>query len=289
MNDQLDSNTETVETLEPSAKSTGVLRPAAKSVRSNFVSESKPIAAKPEPARRTAFEDNEDDDDDTFIGRHKAKLAVLVVLVVVLVVGGAMAYLIANRGEAPPRKAPERVVIIQPFVPPPPPPPPPPPKVEPPPKMEEKMIEQAPVEDEPKPEPKPVDEAPALSTGIKGDGPSNGFSLGTRDGGRGGTGLGGGRGGGKWDGYARQVQLRIADALRKNRKTRSAQVSNLQFRIWPDSTGRITRAKLAKSTGDPALDAAIENEVLTGLQLQEPPPQGMPSPIVLRWSARRPN
>jgi len=157
--------------------------------------------------------------------------------------------------------------------------------------MEEKMIEQTPVEDEPKPEPKPADDPPpALGTNIKGDGPGiAGLGSSGNGGGLGGTGLGSGRGGGKWDSYARQVQSRVSDALRRNRKSRSARFSSLQVRVWPDSTGRISRARLAGSTGDGALDTAIENEVLTGLQLQEPPPQGMPSPIVLRLSARRPN
>jgi hypothetical protein len=53
--------------------------------------------------------------------------------------------------------------------------------------------------------------------------------------------------------------------------------------------GRIARAELAGSTGDPAVDAAIKNQVLTGLQLQEAPPSGMPLPIVMRITERRPN
>jgi TonB family protein len=63
----------------------------------------------------------------------------------------------------------------------------------------------------------------------------------------------------------------------------------IEVRVWPDATGRITRAKLDRSTGDAALDAAIRDEALSGLQLQQPPPEGMPTPIVLRVSARRPN
>ena len=155
------------------------------------------------------------------------------------------------------------------------------------------MIEQAPVEEkEPEPEPKPLDEPPPiLGTGIKGDGPADGFGLGSSgNGGRGGNGLGGnGRAGSQWDSYARQVQSAIADALRRNAKSRTARISGLQVRIWPDSTGRVSRAQLVGSTGDPALDGAIQNEVLTGLQLHEPQPRGMPSPILLRLNARRPN
>lgn len=157
------------------------------------------------------------------------------------------------------------------------------------------MIEQEAVqEDEPKPEEAPPDEPPAapdLSTGIVGNGPADGFGLGGPGGGRGGNGLGGGgrRGGGsKYGWYAAQVQSRIADALRGNKQTSRADV-RIEVRIWPDETGRIRRASLARSTGDAALDRVIESEVLTGLRLSEPPPADMPLPIVMRITARRPN
>ena len=152
------------------------------------------------------------------------------------------------------------------------------------------MVEQTPInEPEAKPEPK-AEAPPDLGTNIKGDGPSDGFGLnGSNGSGR----LGGqanGRGSGsRWGWYAGQVQTRIADALRNNRKTRTASISSLQIRIWPDNTGRVTRAQLVASTGDASVDEAIKSEVLNGLQLQEPPPVGMPTPIVLRMSARRPN
>ena len=153
------------------------------------------------------------------------------------------------------------------------------------------MVAQEPVnEPEDKPEPKPANEPPDIGTSVKGDGPADGFGLSGRGGnGRiGGTGNGGGQRS-RWGWYAGQVQGRIAEGLRQNKKTRSARISGVQVRVWPDAAGRITRAQLAGSTGDAAVDAAIRNEVLTGLQLQEPPPQGMPTPIVLRLSARRPN
>src|SRR5581483_1215174 len=135
--------------------------------------------------------------------------------------------------------------------------------------------------------PEPPKEAEAPSTGIKGDG-NDAFGLS----GKGGLGIGGGNGSGhsasRWGWYAAQVQSRISDALRANRRTRNASL-RVEVRVWPDATGRITRASLSGSSGDPAVDAAIKNEVLTGLQLSEPPPQGMPIPIVMRLTARRPN
>ena len=66
---------------------------------------------------------------------------------------------------------------------------------------------------------------------------------------------------------------------------------HVKVRVWFDTTGRITRSKLSSSTGDPAVDSAIKDEVLAGLQLP-PPPQGMPTrPIVMKLqrSATRPN
>jgi len=103
----------------------------------------------------------------------------------------------------------------------------------------------------------------------------------------GGNGDGGG-GGTRWGWYAGQVQARVKDALQKNPHTRSA-AFRVEVRIWPDTTGRVTRVQLVGSTGHSAVDAAIKEEVLTGLQFQEPPPADMPLPIVMRLTARRPN
>jgi TonB family protein len=156
------------------------------------------------------------------------------------------------------------------------------------------MIEQAPVsEPEQKPDAAPKPEEPPaapLGTGIAGPG-SDALGL-SGHGNGGGYGPGGngtgGRGGSRWGWYAGQVQNRIAEAIRNNRKTRNASM-HVDVRIWPDNTGRITRATISGSTGDAAVDAALKNEVLTGLRLSEPPPEGMPTPIVIRLTARRPN
>ena len=62
----------------------------------------------------------------------------------------------------------------------------------------------------------------------------------------------------------------------------------LQVRVWPDANGRITRAQLVGSSGNSAVDQAIKNQVLSGLQLPQAPPADMPTPIVLRITARKP-
>ena len=209
----------------------------------------------------------------------------------VLAIGGTVAFfwndLVPKKKAAAPRR--ENVVIVN--VPPPPPPPPPPPIAPPPPPpQEEKMIEQAPVENETKPEEAP-DEPPAvdIGTNISGDGPPDAFGLSGRS--RAGSGTGTGSGNAqqrsRWGWYASQVQTRIQSAIRNNRVTRAANL-RADVKIWADSTGRVVRASIASSTGNAALDAALRDQVLTGLQLSEPPPEGMPMPIVLRVTARRP-
>ena len=162
-----------------------------------------------------------------------------------------------------------------------PPPPPPPPIMTPPPPQEEQKIEEPMIKEEQPKEAPPKDEPP-LGTGIKGPGGDN-FGLGDK--------AGNGRIGGdgsKWGWYASKVQSRIQQALQQNRKTRTASM-NVNVRVWADPDGRISRAQLAGSTGDPSLDSTLRDEVLTGLQLPEPPPAGMPAPITLHVTARRPH
>lgn len=236
------------------------------------------------PLEMSHNNDNDDIVERSFLQRYGFILGmgVLVVLGVVVFAGRN---LFSSHG-APPRKAQEIFMIKLPPPPPPPPPQPKPPEQ----KIEQKMIEQAPVDkEEPKPDEKPKDEPPPVSTNIKGDGKSDGFGGLSSSGGNGLIGGRSGSGSGsRWGWYASQVQTRIADALRKNPRTHNAGFS-VQIRVWPDSTGRIARAQLVGSTGDTAVDDAITNEALNGLQLQEPPPPNMPMPIVLRLTARRPN
>lgn len=176
-------------------------------------------------------------------------------------------------------------------------PPPPQPQSTPPPQQQ--MIEQKQmVEPETKPlhpdeKPKETNkkEAPPGPLGVnaKGEGQSDAFGLVGRSGGNGLLNGGGGGGGTRFGWYAAQVQARIEEALRQNNQTRSASIAGVRIRIWADNTGRVTRAQLIGSTGDPAIDSAITNEVLTGLQLKEAPPSDMPMPIVLRVTAHRPS
>ena len=254
-------------------------RPVAKSVASN----KSPRAAKP-GLKKHHFEDEE----ESFWERYKTVFifgAVILVVVCWLVFGKPL----GSGGST--RRAPEQQ-IVKIVLPPLPPPPPPPPKATPPPK-EDKRPDQAPMaKPDAKPEaakPKPADKPPeGLGTNIKGAGPGlAGLGSGGGNGILGGTGSGPG-GGSQWGWYAGQVQTKIAEALRNNSHTRGASI-NIQVRVWPDNSGKISRVQLTGTTGNNELDNAIKNEVLTGLKLQEPPPQGMPVPIVFRLVARRPN
>lgn len=152
------------------------------------------------------------------------------------------------------------------------------------------MIEQPPEEVVEKPDDKPADEPKdePLGTALTGGDGSSGLGVGSGGGGRGMIGGGAGKGGSRWGWYAGTVQNRIAEALRSNPLTRRAGFTNT-IKIWADSTGRINRVKLSGTTGDRTVDDAIENEVLNGLVLNEPPPDDMPMPINLRISARKPN
>ena len=226
--------------------------------------------------------DDEYDEDLTFLQKHRIKLIVTGLLVAL-----GVSFFVLSPKEAPKRKSTVNIVNIIPPLPPPPPPPPPPKEQPPEPEIakEEKFVP----EEAPKPEPAPQADAP-MGTNLKGDGP-NSFGLANGSGGGmiGGRGNGNGNGSGsKYGAYAGQVQSRVTDALKNHKKTRSASL-NIKVRIWLDSTGRVTRTTISGSSGKADIDAAIRDEILTGLQLQAPPPEGMPMPIVMRLSATRPN
>jgi len=233
------------------------------------------------------MEDHDEDDEPTFFQRHRM---VLIGGGVVLI--GAIAYFAITAKPGTKKRSSVSMVDIMPPMPPPPPPPPPPtppPEVEPPPDQakpefqEEKQPEAAP------PPEAPPEAAAPLGTDLQGEGgPDFGLAKGGGGGMIGGTGKGGGGGGTKYGWYAGQVQSVVASAIQGNKRTRSVSAT-FKVRIWVDSSGRVTRAKLSGSTGNDAADRALQSEVLNGLQLQEPPPADMPMPIVMRITAKRPN
>jgi protein TonB len=235
----------------------------------------------------------EDLDEPGLFRRYR--VAIIGVVVVAI---GAGAYLAFREPAKPKKKASVSMVNIMPPLPPPPPPPTPPPtpppqekEPEPEPEKKEDFVEEKQPDSPPEPE-TPPEPAPApMGTDLEGPGgPDFGLAKGGGSGMIGGTGTGNGPGGGgsRFGWYAGQVQSTALRALQAHKHTRSSRL-DVKVRIWVDSTGRITRATLSGSSGDPATDRAIEQEIFNGLQLQEPPPQGMPMPIVMGIKARRPN
>lgn len=151
------------------------------------------------------------------------------------------------------------------------------------------MIAQEPVaEEEEQPEEPSADPPPDLDLG-PGSAGGTGPAIGGGGGGKGRLGGTGKRGSSsKFGWYAAKVQSTIREALARNSSTRTATFSSLTVKVWADSSGRITRAQLVGSSGNPAVDQAIRNSVLNGLQLPQGPPADMPMPINLRISARKP-
>jgi TonB family protein len=220
-------------------------------------------------------------DDRTFM--EKYGLAVLFAVILLLGGGIAIGCYFFN-GKIPPPKKPEEIMVhLLPPPLPPPPPPPPPPKVPPPP-QQPKMVELKP-QDKTPPKPEAHNNTPPGPPGPKASGPPSDDGIGGGGGG-GGDGIDG-EGGSVFGFYASQVGDQVRAALGRNAKTRNASF-HVKVRIWFDTTGRITRAKLNSSTGDPAVDSAIKDEVLSTLQLA-PPPQGMPPTIAMNLNEVRPN
>jgi hypothetical protein len=221
-------------------------------------------------------------DDESFLKRYR--IAIIVGLVLVLIIG-TIGILVQKFGKIPPPRKPQEIVVhLQPLPPMPPPPPPPPPPPRPP---EQKFVEQ-PKDLKPmvkKDEAKNPDKPPGPPTPAA-SGPPSDFGIG----GSGSSGDGiGESGGSEYGPYAAEVIAAIKARLQANSKTNRVTVHGLKTRIWADKTGRVIKATVSGSTGDPAVDEALKNEVLVGLQLQEPPPVDMPMPIVLRVSEQRAN
>jgi protein TonB len=135
-----------------------------------------------------------------------------------------------------------------------------------------------------------------LSLAAEGEGPGDAFNLVGNPGGRGllsGGGLGDGSGddlgGGsgvaaRFGWYYAKIAGEIEAAFRKH-KVLAGAAARVDLRIWADAGGRILRVQLLRSTGDPAVDDAIQSVV--GLKLAEPPPPEIPMPMIARLTARR--
>jgi len=218
-----------------------------------------------------------DDEEEEKTAFQKYRLPVIAGIILATGIG-FVAKAISSRpaGPAPKQEVMMVTTIAQPTPPPPAPTPPPPPMEV---KKEEMIVEE-------KVEEAPADPTPVVETALKGSG-NTGMVLKSGNG----SGIFANRRTVNEDAmrrsaYAGQVKSRIEQALKGNPRTRKAAMT-IEVRVWPDSTGVISRATLANSTGDKELDDIIRNQVLTGLQISQPPPEGMPTPIIMRITARR--
>jgi protein TonB len=165
-----------------------------------------------------------------------------------------------------------------------PPPPPPPPEVKPPEpevKEEVKIDEPEPVED--MPEQASDEPPPGNDLGVDAEGGAGGDSFGL-------IGRKGGRGllegaGDRFTYYASQLQRQIEDALLDNKEVRKRAYS-VVAKVWLQSDGRVSRAKLASSTGSPEMDKQLIAVITDVPSLAVAPPPDMPQPIRMRISSR---
>jgi len=140
------------------------------------------------------------------------------------------------------------------LLPPPPPPPPPPPET----------VQETPPEPVPTPVPldQPLDTPPSNYGLVGGDG--SGGRIGGRPGG-GGNGFGA---------YGELTRASIHRAIQADEGLQRGQYT-VRLTVTVDEAGRITLVRIRSGTGDARRDARLV-QVLTGLQLSERPPAGLP-------------
>jgi hypothetical protein len=77
--------------------------------------------------------------------------------------------------------------------------------------------------------------------------------------------------------YGRAVRQALKQALARNSAT-SDRIYQVQFDLWIDERGRVSKSLQRRSCGRPDLDQAIA-KVIDGLLLKDSPPVGMPLPM----------
>jgi len=190
-----------------------------------------------------------------------------------VVVAGAIAYFLHDTGGIR-REAPPLPTLIATL---PPPPPPPPPQKQP--EMEKKVEDvQKPVEQQQKvtDAPKPVTINGPAQAG------NDAFNVGA---GSGGGEIGSGSGFGD-ENYGRFMSSTIQQAVQSNERT-SSFVGTAEVDVWIDAEGHVTRASIARTSGDPMTDQDLV-AVLQGMPtLEEPPPSSLRFPQRIRIGGKR--
>jgi protein TonB len=181
--------------------------------------------------------------------------------------------LMQDKPDQPKRQVAQIVKLIRPPPPPPEPPPPPPPEE----KVEEPLQEETPEET-------PPDESQAAEQlGIDAEGVAggDGFGLAARKGGR--DLLGTGAGVFVW--YTTMLKDSILDILSEDERIRRG-TYQVTVRVWLTHEGGVERIKLASTSGNRELDAAIERALEKMSRVREAPPIEMPQPVTLKIVSR---
>jgi TonB family protein len=217
-----------------------------------------------------------------------------VVLLVFAGLIGLLAKVILGGGGAPPKQI-QVITLIK--------PPPPEVKEKPPepevPKEAPKQTMEAPSEaPTPQNNDQAADDSPPAGDNLSVDGDGgagdNAFGLGAKKGGRAITlgGTGGGKGNGmsrlallsKYGGYAGRIQSDIEKKVRQVLEQNGGRPPGKQqtlVKVTLAPNGTVVRFSIVASSGVEKLDRALHT-ALSGLQLSEPPPEGMPPSMTLR-------
>jgi protein TonB len=196
----------------------------------------------------------------------------LIGVAAVLAVIGLIYWASNAKPEKPPRQVTQIVKIVR--------PPPPPPEQPPPPPPPEKIDEPLPKDT---PEEKPADEAPQseqLGLDAEGQAGGDGFGLAARKGGR--DLLGGGA---AFAWYTTIVKDSVLEALSDDERIRRGSYS-VTVKVWVGNDGRVENVKLASSSGNRDLDAAITSALGKLGKVREGPPLEMPQPVTLKIVSR---
>lgn len=165
---------------------------------------------------------------------------------------------------------------------PPPPPPPPPPEEKPP---EPKIKEEVKL-DEPQPTPDEPPQADAPPPDGIAEGPAEGMAT---DIARGVPSLPGSGGGNPWGWYDALLNDAVNDAFQQA-LTRHETLKNKRYKVivkvWLDAGGKVARAALIDSTGDPRVDEVLKGALRDMRALREGPPADMPQPVKIRVTSR---
>jgi protein TonB len=162
-------------------------------------------------------------------------------------------------------------------------PPPPPPPDQPPPPPPEKTAEALPKDNpnEPPPDNSPPPAGP-LGLDAQGSAGEDAFGLAAR---AGGGDLVGGNGNAAFAWYTNRLKDTILERLSADARLGQKRFS-LSVRVWIEADGRIKQVKLSSTTGDGALDKAIESDLSSLSKLSDSPPLEMPQPISLKIVSR---